>query len=164
MGHGASDARRAFGQQGLPLVTMSLRAGQNAADHLAMGLALAPLRQEGILLLGSGVPVFHNFSILFSSSRATQADGLKQSLCFDDWLLKTLKTEVNERNRMLLEWESAPGAKVCHPAGASEHFMPTLVIAGAAQASRGRPTFDSSHEKIIGRAPRFAVRHFEFRP
>lgn len=162
-GHGAADARRALQQPGLPFVTISLRAGQNAAEHLAMGIALAPLRHEGVLLLGSGVPSFHNFDVLFSRSQAKQADGIKHSFSFDAWLLKALESRASERLGRLLEWESARGARVCHSEGAAEHFMPTLVIAGAAQDLPGRPIGASSHKRIIGHSPAFACRHFEFR-
>jgi len=164
MGHGEADARRGFQQTNLPFVTMSLRAGQSAAEHLAMGIALAPLRYEGILLLGSGLCVFHNFDILFSRSQDKVADGVKQSFDFDAWLRQTLNSENAERLDKLLGWESAPGGRVCHPAGAAEHFMPTLVIAGAAQDCPGRPIGESSHKGICGRTPRFACRHFDFRP
>jgi len=143
---------------------MSLRQGQSAAEHLAMGVALAPLRHEGILLLGSGVPSMHNFEVLFSRSQTKRAEGIKQSFAFDAWLLKTFESEATERLGRLLEWESAPGGRVCHPAGGAEHFMPTLVIAGAAENLPGRPIGDSSHKKIIGSEPSFACRHFDFRP
>jgi len=165
MGHGVADVMRAFRQPGLPFVTISLRAGQNAADHLAMGRALSPLRHEGVLLIGSGLPVFHNFDILFSQSQAKVAEGIKQSFMFDDWLLQSLECEdASKRFGKLSEWEAAPGARVCHPAGAADHFMPTLVIAGAAENLPGRPICESSHTLIIGRTPRFATHHFDFRP
>jgi aromatic ring-opening dioxygenase catalytic subunit (LigB family) len=163
MGHGAADAKRALRQNDLPFVTMSLRAGQNAAEHLAIGMALAPLRQEGILLLGSGVPTFHNFDVLFTKSAAKLADGIKHSYSFDSWLLETLGCESTERFARLCKWDTAPGARVCHPVSEAEHFMPTVVIAGAAQGSLGRPIGESSHGEIIGRKPRFACRHFDFR-
>jgi aromatic ring-opening dioxygenase catalytic subunit (LigB family) len=165
MGHGVADVMRAFRRSDLPFVTISLRAGQNAAEHLAMGIALSPLRHEGVLLLGSGVPLFHNFDVLFSQSQAKVAEGIKQSFMFDAWLSQTLESEnAAERLERLLKWEAAPGARVCHPVGAAEHFMPTLVIAGAAEALPGRPIIESSHPKIIGRTPRFATHHYDFRP
>jgi aromatic ring-opening dioxygenase catalytic subunit (LigB family) len=164
-GHGDADVMRAFCRPRLPFVTISLRAGQNAAEHLAMGMALSPLRHEGVLLIGSGVPLFHNFDVLFSQSQTKVAEGIKQSFMFDGWLLQTLEeTDASKRLARLLDWESAPGARVCHPLGAAEHFMPTLVIAGAAENAPGLPTCEFSHAKIIGRTPRFATHHFDFRP
>lgn len=165
MGHGDADVMRAFRRQGLRFVSISLRAGQNAAEHLAMGMALSPLRHEGVLLIGSGVPSFHNFDVLFSRSQAKVAEGINQSSIFDGWLLETLEEEdASKRLGKLLDWESAPGARVCHPPGAAEHFMPTLVIAGAAENTSGRPICESSHTKILGHTSRFACHHFDFRP
>jgi hypothetical protein len=161
--HGTNDAKRGLRQDGLPFVTISLREGQNAADHLAIGVALAPLRHEGALLLGSGVPCYHNFDVLFTRSADKLSDGIKQSFSFEAWLTETLSREPTERFARLRKWEVAPGARNCHPAGEAEHFMPTLVIAGAAQGSLGRHVGDSTHGEIIGRKPRFAARHFDFR-
>lgn len=155
MGHGSADVKRALG--GLPMVTISLRTGQNAAEHLAMGVALAPLRFEGVLLLGSGEPSFHNFEYIFTKSDAKLAEGITQSLSFDKWLVKALGSESTDRSDMLHKWEAAPGARVCHPAGEAEHFMPTLVIAGAAQDSPGQPIGDPTHSDWE------IVRHFDFR-
>jgi len=163
MGHGEADAKRGLRQGGLPFVTVSLRAGQNADDHLDMGIALAPMRQEGTLLLGSGLPCYHNFKYFFTKDPDELAYGIEQSFMFEAWLLHTLRLEPTERFARLRKWETAPGGRNCHPAGAAEHFMPTIVIAGAAQGSFGRPVGDSSHAAIIGRKPRFANRHFDFR-
>jgi aromatic ring-opening dioxygenase catalytic subunit (LigB family) len=164
MGHGAHDAARALHRLGLPIVTVSLTTGQNAAEHLAMGSALAPLRAEGVLLLGSGLPSFHNFHVMFSQSQCERRDAVEQSLLFDAWLLETMKSEPSTRHDRLCSWDKAPGARLCHPPGEAEHFMPTLVIAGAAQNLPGHPVGDESHGRIVPMlAHEFVFRHFEFR-
>lgn len=165
MGHGASDAKRAFHQLGLPFVTISLRTGQDATEHLAMGAALAPLRGEGVLLLGSGVPTFHNFHVMFSHSQSEKDDAAEKCSRFDAWLVAAMESEPDERCQRLLSWEQAPGATVMHPEGEAEHFMPTLVIVGAAQNAQGRSVGDSSHKLILPKlSQKFAFRHFDFRP
>lgn len=165
MGHGARDAAQALHHLGLPVVTVSLTTGQNAAEHLAMGSALAPLRAEGVLLLGSGLPSFHNFHVMFSKSQSKRRDAVEQSLLFDAWLLETMKSEPSTRHDRLCSWDKAPGARVCHPPGEAEHFMPTLVIAGAAQNLPGYPIGDESHGRIVPMlAQDFPLRHFDFRP
>jgi len=157
------NAKRGLRGMGIPFVTMSLRTGQMAATHLAMGAALAPLRREGILLLGSGLPSFHNFHVMMSKSRPVRDDAIEKCLSFDAWLLETMKCEATERWRRLCSWEGAPGARTCHPAGEAEHFMPTLVLAGAAQSLQGRAVDDASHKLILPKlSQEFVFRHFEF--
>lgn len=164
MGHGAYDAKRALRHHGIPFVTMSLKTGQNAAEHLAMGVALAPLRREGVLLLGSGVPSFHNFHVMFSKSQTVRSDAAENCSRFDAWLLDAVKSEPEDRWQRLCSWKRAPGAATCHPNGEAEHFMPTLVIVGAAQNSQGRPVGDSSHSAILPKLSKeFSFRHIDFR-
>jgi len=165
MGHGAYDAERGFRHLGIPHVTISLRTGQQAAQHLAMGAAIAPLRHEGVLLLGSGLPSFHNFHVLLSKSESLRRDAIDKNSRFDAWLLETMSSDAQERWRRLCSWEAAPGAVTCHPAGEAEHFMPTLVIVGASQELPGRPVDDASHSLILPKmSQEFALRHFEFCP
>lgn len=157
-GHGVSDCLQAF--QGVPVVAVSLCGTEDPAAHLAMGEALAPLRAQGIVLVGSGVPSIHNFSVLFGPPRhATIAAAFK----FDEWLIDALGAA--DKAARLAQWETAPGARVCHKAGESEHFFPTLVVAGAAGHDKGAPCFPESHAAIIG-IPKdrilYPSRHFVF--
>jgi aromatic ring-opening dioxygenase catalytic subunit (LigB family) len=164
MGHGAEDAKRALHRLALPFVTMSLKTGQRAAEHLAIGAGLSPLREAGILLLGSGVPSFHNFHVMFSKSQSFRSLAAEKNRQFDEWLSETMSSNFEERRRRLCSWEKAPGAMSCHPIGEAEHFMPTLVIVGAALNSQGRPVGDASHKLILPKLSKeFEFRHFEFR-
>ena len=104
------------------VVQLSLREGLDPAEHLAVGRALAPLRDENILLIGSGVPSFHNM-------RARNVGA--ESRAFDEWLTTTMvASSPEERVQRLLDWERAPFARVNHPR--EEHFIPGLVVVGAA--------------------------------
>ena len=111
----------------VPVVQLSLRQGLDPAEHVALGRALAPLRDENILLLGSGVPSFHNMGA---------RDVGEESRAFDAWLTTTM-TESSPEDRVdrLLNWERAPFARINHPR--EEHFIPGLVIAGAAGSDVG---------------------------
>jgi aromatic ring-opening dioxygenase catalytic subunit (LigB family) len=53
----------------VPIVSLSLRASLNASEHMAMGAALEPLREEGVLIVGSGLS-YHNLRALRASATA----------------------------------------------------------------------------------------------
>jgi aromatic ring-opening dioxygenase catalytic subunit (LigB family) len=117
----------------IPVAQLSLVAGLDPATHLAIGKALVPLRDEGVLIIGSGFS-YHNLR-MFGEPRA-----IPVSERFDEWLRDAAEESDPEgRNRRLLAWESAPGAKACHPR--SEHLVPIFVAAGAGGAGRGRRVF-----------------------
>jgi len=107
----------------IPTVQLSLRKGLDPSEHLAMGHALAPLREEGIFLVGSGMS-YHNM-------RGFGRPGaLAESEAFDAWLAETIAAPEPERNARLAAWTSAPSARDVHPR--EEHLLPLMVIAGAA--------------------------------
>ncbi len=107
----------------LPTLQLSLKAGLDPELHLAIGRALAPLRDEGIFILGSGM-TFHNLRALFNGSCA------EASAAFDAWLQETMKLPVAQRDVRLVQWAKAPGARESHPR--EEHLVPLMVVAGAA--------------------------------
>lgn len=107
----------------LPILQLSLLDSLDPAAHIAMGRALAPLREEGVLLLGSGNS-YHNMQ---GFGRPESTEPSRQ---FDDWLAQAVTREAPERERLLREWASAPAARHCHPR--EEHLLPLHVMAGAA--------------------------------
>jgi len=116
----------------IPVATLSLQQDLDPARHIAIGAALAPLRDEGILIVGSGNS-FHNLrSFLDGDGRAAAA--------FDGWLVEAATApDPAVRNARLLEWEQAPCARACHPR--EEHLLPLMVAAGAAGNDIGRRVF-----------------------
>ena len=107
----------------VPIVQLSLKHGLDPAEHLAIGRALAPLRNEGVLIVGSGLS-YHNL-------RQFGAAGAQASHRFDAWLRDTMSAAPAERRARLLAWEQAPAARQAHPR--EEHLLPLMVVAGAAE-------------------------------
>jgi aromatic ring-opening dioxygenase catalytic subunit (LigB family) len=109
----------------VPVVPLSLLASLDASAHLAAGRALAPLRDEGVLIVGSGMS-FHNMRAYGDSSFGPVSDA------FDAWLTAAVEAEPAARDARLASWDEAPNARLSHPPRAEEHLLPLMVAAGAA--------------------------------
>jgi aromatic ring-opening dioxygenase catalytic subunit (LigB family) len=114
-----------YPQAQVPVFQVSLKTGLDPAEHMALGRALAPLRDEGVLIVGSGLS-YHNLRMFGPQGRAP-------SQAFDAWLQDTLLVQTPaERQARLLNWTSAPAARQSHPR--EEHLIPLMVALGAAYA------------------------------
>lgn len=122
----------AFPNAEVPVLQLSLRQGLDPAEHLRVGRALAPLRDRGVLIVGSGMS-YHNMRGFGRS------ESLSQSLAFDAWLAQTARASDDERDARLQRWTEAPAARACHPR--EEHLLPLMVCAGAAAGDAGRVDF-----------------------
>jgi aromatic ring-opening dioxygenase catalytic subunit (LigB family) len=130
----------AFPQADIPIVQVSLLASLDAAEHIRIGRALAPLRDEGVLIVGSGM-TYHNMRTLMASMRrgGTNGDADEGSQRFDDWLEEVLtKATPKVRATALAAWDKAPAARAAHPR--EEHLLPLHVVVGAAGNDPGRRT------------------------
>lgn len=126
----------------VPIVQLSLQRGLDPEAHLAIGRALRPLREEGVLILGSGMS-YHNMPAFFSPDPRHVAAGED----FDAWLTETVEGDDPEgRARALARWEQAPGGLASHQP-TYEHLTPLFVAAGAAGADRGRRVYSG---RLIG--------------
>lgn len=119
-----------FPEAQIPTLQLSLQSGLDPEKHLALGRALAPLRSEGVFILGSGMS-YHNMRG-FRPGQSPSA----HSLAFDQWLSETISLESSQRDTRLSHWATAPSARACHPR--EEHLLPLMVVAGAAGTDRGR--------------------------
>jgi aromatic ring-opening dioxygenase catalytic subunit (LigB family) len=119
----------------VPTVQLSLVRGLDPRKHLDMGRALAPLRDEGVFVIGSGM-TYHNMRG-FGDPRAKAA-----SEAFDAWLRDTATKDAKERDAGLTAWSNAPAARQVHPR--EEHLLPLMVIAGAAGEDRGVHAFSGT--------------------
>lgn len=122
----------AFPQAQIPVVTLSLAASLDPALHLAAGRELAPLRDEGVLIVGSGMS-FHNLRSYFRPEMPERAR------VFDAWLTHAAELPADERDALLTGWREAPFAAYAHPR--EEHLIPLIVAAGAGGEAPGTRIF-----------------------
>lgn len=123
----------------IPTVQLSLQHGLDPATHLAIGRALRPLREEGVLIVGSG-QTYHNMRGFMSGGAADPA-----AEAFDAWLRQTM-VDGKTRNRSLIEWAQTPGARQAQPH--EDHLLPLMVAAGAASGEPGHLAF---HGHALGK-------------
>ncbi|CAN5435484.1 class III extradiol ring-cleavage dioxygenase [soil metagenome] len=131
----------------IPTIQLSLKRGLDPKEHLAMGRALAPLRDEGVFIIGSGMS-FHNMRG-FGNPRARVV-----AETFDAWLRESATLDETERDRRLADWTNAPAARDAHPR--EEHLIPLMVVAGAAGADRATVPYGGSFMGVRLSAYHFA--------
>ena len=125
----------AWPEPSVPVLQLSLKAGLDPAEHLAIGAALAPLRDEGVFIVGTGM-TFHNLRIF----RDPRAQPIAET--FDAWLREVMQRDVTSRHEGLVRWEGAPLARSAHPR--EEHLIPLMVVTGAAGADPAELAFNGT--------------------
>ena len=130
----------------IPVVAVSLAASLDAEENMKIGRALSPLRDEGVLILGSGY-TFHNMRSFFHPTK----ESFQASKDFNEWLKETISETLSSSSsppspeRMkdrLIHWTKAPGARMCHPR--EEHLIPLFMVAAASDFSPGKVVYDST--------------------
>ncbi|MBI5265234.1 MAG: dioxygenase [Bradyrhizobium sp.] len=117
----------------VPIVLLSLKSSYDAAEHIKVGQAIAPLRDEAILIIGSGL-TYHNMRG-FRRDESTAV-----SYAFEAYLNDAIsQPDPRLRNEMLVNWRSAPDALLAHPR--EDHLLPLMVAAGAAGDDMGHRLF-----------------------
>lgn len=107
----------------VPIFQVSMMRDYDPARHFALGRALAPLRDEGVLIVGSGLS-YHNLRLFGPGAK-------EPSAAFDAWLDDALALPPAARTAALEAWEAAPYARVCH--AREDHFVPLFTALGAAE-------------------------------
>lgn len=126
-----------FPEARIPVTQLSVVRGADAATHLALGRALASLRDEGVLILASGA-ITHNFSWL-EWPAADRSTVHPQAKSFADWLGE--KVAAHDQTA-LLAYRAAPNGAEANPT--EEHMSPFFVALGAGggdHATRHQPPF-----------------------
>jgi aromatic ring-opening dioxygenase catalytic subunit (LigB family) len=117
----------------MPIVLLSLKSAYDAAEHIKVGQAIASLRDEGILIVGSGL-TYHNMRGF------GRAESKPVSYDFEAYLNEAISNpDAARRNAMLVDWEGAPSARLAHPR--EDHLLPLMVAAGAAGSDVGKRVF-----------------------
>jgi aromatic ring-opening dioxygenase catalytic subunit (LigB family) len=123
----------AYPDADIPVVQLSLITGLDPARHLALGRALAPLRDEDVFIIGSGM-TFHNLRIFRDPRAAPIAE------TFDAWLRDIMALDRDRRDEELTRWSAAPAGRLAHPR--EEHLIPLMVAAGAAGSDPARLAYN----------------------
>jgi aromatic ring-opening dioxygenase catalytic subunit (LigB family) len=122
-----------YPQAEVPVLMLSMKHDYDPAEHIRLGQALAPLRDEGVLIVGSGL-TYHNMRGFGRAESAAPAAS------FEGYLNEAISApDAARRNALLEQWEGAPGARLAHPR--EDHLVPLFAIAGAAGEDRGRRVF-----------------------
>ncbi|UYY78109.1 DODA-type extradiol aromatic ring-opening family dioxygenase [Sphingomonas sp. R1] len=130
----------------IPLAQLSLRADLDPAAHVAIGKALAPLRDEGVLIVGSGMS-FHNLRV-----RGPQA--MPYADAWDDALVAAATDpDPARREARIVDWRALPYADFAHPR--EEHLLPLMVALGAGGTGPARCDY---RDHVLG----WAVSGFRF--
>ncbi len=116
----------------VPIFQLSVQPEESPAHHIALGRKLECLREEGVLVMGSGSAT-HNLRALVRGGGELEPEPWAKA--FDDWLAETL--EKGDEAALADYRAQAPYAREAHPT--DEHFLPLHVAYGAAgEGARGR--------------------------
>jgi aromatic ring-opening dioxygenase catalytic subunit (LigB family) len=117
----------------VPVVMLSMKSTYDPEEHIRVGRALSSLRDEGVLIMGSGL-TYHNMRGFGRHESTSVAE------TFQSYLSSAIaQPDSTVRNDMLIHWDNAAGARLAHPR--EDHLIPLLVAAGAAGEDTGREIF-----------------------
>ncbi|MAM61936.1 class III extradiol ring-cleavage dioxygenase [Maritimibacter sp. UBA3975] len=120
-----------YPEANVPVFQVSLLSNYDPEAHFAIGRALAPLRDEGVLIVGSGLS-YHNLRLFGPGAK-------EPSAAFDAWLHEVLDLGPEDRTDKLIKWETAPHARVCH--AQEDHLVPLFAALGAAEDGKATVTY-----------------------
>lgn len=125
----------------VPVVMLSLKSGYDPHEHIKLGEALAQLRDEGVLIMGSGL-TYHNMRGF------GRPESYVPSVEFEQYLNNAItEPDPEKRHQALLNWEQAPFARAVHPQ--EDHLIPLMVVAGAAGTDIGQRIFTDTVFEVL---------------
>ena len=120
----------------VPLIQVSLYKSEDPDQHYRLGQAVAPLRDEGVVIIGAGMSV-HNLRDMWDVMASDDPSRpLPYAVSFDDALKEAVESPVEERQMKMASVCGRPDAKQAHPW--MDHLMPVHVTAGAAGPDVGK--------------------------
>lgn len=142
--HGTwSVAKHLYPKADIPIVQLSIDLGLPLESHFAIGRQLAPLRERGILIVGSGNLV-HNLQRM---NWAPDAAPMDWAVEFDAWAKERL--EARDFSALTREPLLSPAGKLSVPT--TEHYLPVLYVLGTASPEeRLRFCFEEIQHGTIG--------------
>ncbi len=114
-----------FPEADTPVAQLSIQPDKGPAWHLALGCALRPLREQGVLLLGSG-SISHNLPAIFAHPQNAPAPAWVTELC--EWM--AAKIGDGDIEALIAYRTRAPHAVQNHPT--EDHLLPLFAALGAA--------------------------------
>ncbi|KAK4232364.1 putative ferrous iron binding protein [Podospora fimiseda] len=119
-----------------PLVQVSLFNSEDPDAHYKLGQAVSSLREEGVVIIGTGMTVHNLRDMRFAMG---QSKPMPYSVSFDNALKEAVESDPSMRQEKMREVTKRPDAKQAHPW--MDHLMPVYVAAGAAGEDRGKQTW-----------------------
>ncbi len=136
-----------FPQADVPIVLLSMKSNYDPDEHIRAGQALLPLRDEGVLIIASGL-TYHNMRGFGRS------ESMAVSETFEAYLNDAISTpDVVARLDKIRHWERAPAARLAHPR--EDHLIPLMVAVGAAGDDAGRRLFVDRVMNVVMASYRF---------
>ncbi|MDP2713698.1 class III extradiol ring-cleavage dioxygenase [Rheinheimera sp.] len=133
-------------QADIPVLQLSLLKGLDAKTHIALGEAISFLRQQNVLIIGSGMS-FHNMQAFFNANLVSDS----QLEAFNQYFIDSLQPQYSyaEQAKRLINWQQAPDARLMHPR--EEHLLPLHVCFGAAKGSTAQVLFNNKvlHKTVL---------------
>ncbi|MDA3898484.1 MAG: class III extradiol ring-cleavage dioxygenase [Desulfobacteraceae bacterium] len=116
-----------FPKADIPIVQLSVQTEKDTSHHFELGKALRPLRQKGVLIIGSGGAVHNLYDIQGHKINDAPVD---YTVAFDQWLFEKI---TSGQIKDLIDYKKfAPEPEQSHPFPA-EHFLPLFVCLGASR-------------------------------
>lgn len=136
-----------YPQADVPVVMLSLKSAYDPEEHIRAGQALEALRDEGVLIMGSGL-TYHNMRGF------GKAESMAVSEAFENYLNEAVcASTAAERIEKLRQWEAEPAARMAHPR--EDHLLPLMVAAGAAGEDHGRRLLVETAMNVVMASYRF---------
>ncbi|KAL2020998.1 hypothetical protein VTK56DRAFT_7772 [Thermocarpiscus australiensis] len=119
---------------GCPLVQVSLFGSEDPDAHYRLGRAVAPLRDDNVVVIGTGMTV-HNLRDMRLARGGDPATPLPYAVSFDDALKEAVEADPAARQERMAAVTKRADARQAHPW--MDHLMPVFVAAGAAWDEKG---------------------------